>query len=43
MTRTKVLQEIRLMNFNDTYLRRTAGKLTQEQAAKAIAFEDIFS
>ena len=42
MTRTKVLREIRLMKFNDTYLQRIACKLTQERAAKAIAFEDIF-
>ncbi len=34
MNRSEVLQEVRLMKFDDLYSRRTAGKLTQEQAAE---------
>ena len=37
MVRTKVLQEVRLMKFNDIYSRRTAGMLTQEQAADILS------
>ena len=33
MNRAEVLQEVRLMKFEDVYSRRTADKLTQEQAA----------
>ena len=33
MIRAEVLQEVRLMKSEDVYSRRTAGKLTQEQAA----------
>ena len=36
MNRSEVLQEIRLMKFDDLYSRRTAGKLTQEQAAEIL-------
>ena len=37
MARTKVLQEVRLMKCNDIYSRRTAGMLTQEQAADILS------
>lgn len=36
MKRTEVLQEVRLMKFEDVYSRRTANKLTQEQAAEIL-------
>ena len=36
MNRSEVLQEVRLMKFDDLYSRRTAGKLTQEQAAEIL-------
>ena len=36
MTRAEVLQEVRLMKFEEVYTRRTAGKLTQEQAAEIL-------
>ena len=36
MNRTEVLQESRLMKFDDIYLRRTAGKLMQQQAAEIL-------
>ncbi len=38
MIRAEVLQEVRLMKFEDVYSRRTAGKLTQEQAAEILAY-----
>ena len=34
MNRAEVLQEVRLMKFEDVYSRRSAGRLTQEQAAE---------
>ena len=34
MTRAEVLQEVRLMKFEEVYTRRTAGELTQEQAGE---------
>ena len=34
LNRAEVLQEVRLMKFEEVYTRRTAGKLTQEQAAE---------
>lgn len=36
MNRAEVLQEVRLMKFEDVYSRRTANKLTQEQAAEIL-------
>ncbi len=36
MNRSEVLQEVRLMKFDDLHSRRTAGKLTQEQAAEIL-------
>ena len=36
MNRAEVLQEVRLMKFDELYLRRTADKLTQEQAAEIL-------
>ncbi len=36
MNRAEVLQEVRLMKFEDVYSRRTADKLTQEQAAEIL-------
>ena len=36
MNRAEVLQEVRLMKFDDLYSRRTADKLTQEQAAEIL-------
>ena len=36
MNRAEVLQEVRLMKFEDVYSRRTASKLTQEQAAEIL-------
>ena len=34
MNRAEVLLEVRLMKFEEVYTRRTAGNLTQEQAAE---------
>ena len=34
MNQAEVLQEVRLMKFEEVYTRRAAGKLTQEQAAE---------
>ncbi|WP_419740609.1 ISNCY family transposase [Ruegeria sp.] len=36
MNRAEVLQEVRLMKFEDVYSRRSANKLTQEQAAEIL-------
>lgn len=36
MNRAEVLQEVRLMKFDELYSRRTADKLTQEQAAEIL-------
>ena len=36
MNRAEVLQEVRLMKFDELYSRRTADKLTQEQAAETL-------
>ena len=36
MNRAEVLQEVRLMKFGELYSRRTADKLTQEQAAEIL-------
>ena len=36
MTRTEVLQEFRLVKFDDTYSLRAAGKLTQVQASEML-------
>ena len=36
MSRTKLLQDLRLMKFEDILSKRTAGKLTQEQGAEIL-------
>ena len=36
MRRAEVLQEVRLMKFDDVCSRRTAGRLTREQAAEIL-------
>ena len=36
MRRAEVLQEVRLMKFDDVYSRRPAGALTREQAAEIL-------
>ena len=36
MSRTKLLQDLRLMKFEDILSKRTAGKLTQEQGAQIL-------
>ena len=36
MSRTRLLQDLRLMKFEDILSKRTAGKLTQEQGAEIL-------
>ena len=40
MSRTKLLQELRLMKFEDILSKRTAGKLTQEQGAEILGVSE---
>ena len=36
MNRAEVLQEVRLMKFEDVYFKQLAGRLTQEQAPEIL-------